>query len=130
MTDHAELRSEISWLEARNREVNLQRIEAETTARSQAARIAALVAERDALREALAFTREALFSALAGSNAAGDAETVDDVLRTLQWMADHLNPAYSLCVSVLDGKPPAPHFQKDIDAKRAEYAALAPGAKP
>jgi hypothetical protein len=60
MTDHAELRAEISWLEARNREVDLQRIEAETTARSQAARIAALVAERDALAAEVAKLREAL----------------------------------------------------------------------
>jgi len=93
--------------------------------RAAAARLSELERENAALKEAVIFTRDALFSALAGSNAAGDAEAVDDVLHTLQWMADHLNPAYSLCVAVLDGRPPAPHFQKNIDAKRAEYAAAA-----
>ena len=67
-------------------------------------------AEKNRIRDALAYTSESLFSAIAGSNSAGAAETVDDVLKTLQWMADNLNPAYSLCVSVLD-------------AKRAEYGA-------
>lgn len=90
-----------------------------------ARRLSAMEAENKRLREALTFTREALFSALAGSNAAGDAETVDDVLDTLRWMADHLNPAHTLCVAVIDGRPPEPYFQKDIDAKRAEYAARA-----
>ena len=74
------------------------------TCAAAASRLSEMDAEIKRLREALAYTREALFSALAGSNAAGDAETVDDVLKTLQWMADNLNPAYSLCVSVLDGR--------------------------
>ena len=52
-TSETELRAEISWLEARNREVNLQRIEAETLARSQAARLDELERENAALREAL-----------------------------------------------------------------------------
>jgi hypothetical protein len=45
-TSETELRAEISWLEARNREVNLQRIEAETAARAKAARITELEREK------------------------------------------------------------------------------------
>jgi hypothetical protein len=52
-TSETELRAEIAWLEARNREVNLQRIEAETLARSQAALLDELERENARLREAL-----------------------------------------------------------------------------
>jgi Mg2+ and Co2+ transporter CorA len=52
-TSETELRAEISWLEARNREVNRQRIEAETLARSQAARLSELERENARMREAL-----------------------------------------------------------------------------
>ena len=52
-TSETELRAEISWLEARNREVNLQRIEAETVARSQAARLSELERENARLRDVL-----------------------------------------------------------------------------
>ena len=52
-TSETELRAEIAWLEARNREVNLQRIEAETVARSQAARLSELERENARMRAAL-----------------------------------------------------------------------------
>jgi hypothetical protein len=52
-TSETELRAEIAWLEARNREVNLQRIEAETLARSQAARLDELERENAALHDKL-----------------------------------------------------------------------------
>ena len=52
-TSETELRAEIAWLEARNREVNLQRIEAETVARSQAARLSELERENARLRDVL-----------------------------------------------------------------------------
>jgi len=52
-TSETELRAEIAWLEARNREVNRQRIEAETVARSQAIRLSELERENARMREAL-----------------------------------------------------------------------------
>jgi hypothetical protein len=52
-TSETELRAEVAWLEARNREVNLQRIEAETLARSQAARLDELERENARMRGAL-----------------------------------------------------------------------------
>jgi hypothetical protein len=64
-TSEIELRAEISWLEARNREVNRQRIEAETLARSQAVRLAEMEQDNARLRSALEpFAAQRLASSL------------------------------------------------------------------